>query len=221
MFRNVMIAVFLVCFSTPILAETITKGFEEQNALTEWEIDGNVTISAEQKHSGSNSLLVPAGSSAIFRASMENKFGSVTMWVYDSCVNNKTTTPGKNWTGPYFGVMNSDEQKFVFTPVWRETLKPDTYSMLWTAENKWFNIWPTGVARTTAGWHKFAFLQPDSNTLKVKIDDVESTGVNTKVLAGNLSFFNKGFVGLCLGGRDDLGLSNETFYYDDIVFDLQ
>lgn len=221
MFRNILTATLLVCFSTSLFAENIKKGFEEETALSEWQFEGDAAISTVQKKSGEKSLFVPARSTAICKISTENKFGTVTMWVYDSCVNNKTTSLGKNWSGPYFGVFNADGEKFVFTPVWRETAKPDIYSMLWTAEKQWFSLIPSQIKRENAGWYKFSFHQQNKNQFKIKVNDVESSKVKTKVDSGSLERFNKGFVGVCLGGGDDLGEKNETIYFDDIEFDLQ
>jgi len=217
MLKRIIIAMIIVMLGIVYsFAGKITEGFEDKAVLKKWEVEGDVAIVTDQKHGGKSSLYVPAGSSAVWRVSKENKFGTVTIWVYDSCVNNKESTPGKNWNGPYFGLVNEDDDKFVFTPVWRPYMKPTGYGMIWTAESQWYSPWWSRVMRSQAGWNKFTFDCSDDKTLRVIVnDEQESSGLAEKV-GENLKYFNKGFVGVCFGGRDDLGDKNEKFYFDDI-----
>ncbi len=217
MFKRMVLAVMAVSFASVLYAEKLTEGFEDKAVLKKWEIEGDVTIAETQFHGGKSSLSVPAGSTAAFRFSKENKFGTVTIWVYESLVN-KGKKPGKNWAGPYFGLINSDDDKAVELVAWREKSKSGSlnYRCVFTGENQWYNVWSSGIARK-AGWNKFTFNFPDEKTLGVNFNDAsEDTTFPTKK-----EFFNKGANGIVFGGGDNLKAENETFFYDDVEIDLK
>ena len=212
MLKRMVLVVMAVSFATSIYAAKITEGFEDKTVLKKWEIEGDAVISTDQQHGGKSSLYTPVGSTAIFRFSPDNKFGTVTMWVYDSSVNRK----GKG-DGPYFGLINSDDDKAVEAISFSPVLAMNQYAVIFTAENQWYNKWNSGIARAKATWMKFVFTFTDDKTLGVTANDVkEDTTFPTK-----LEFFNKGANGIVFGGGPSLGAKNETFYYDDIEIDVK
>lgn len=212
MFKRMVLIVMSVSFAASLYAAKITEGFEDKTVLKKWEIDGDAVISTDQKHGDKSSLLVPAGATATFRFSPENKYGTVTMWVFDSFAVKK----GKAG-GPYFGLINSDDDKAVEIVHFAPYLNINYYSNVFTAENQWYSQGYSGIARPKAAWGKFTFTFTDDKTLGVTYnDDKEDSIFPTK-----LEFFNKGANGIILGGGPSLGAKNETFYYDDIEIDVK
>ncbi len=212
MLKNIVLPVFAVCLAVSLQAAKLTEGFEDKAALKKWEVQGDAVISQEQKHGGNSSLFVPNGATAVFKFSPENKFGTVTMWVYDSFVNKK----GKG-SGPYFGLMNSEEEKAVIILSFAPQVSPTVYSDIFTAETNWSSPWSSGIQRARKAWAKFTFTFTDDKTLGVTCnEDKEDTTFPTK-----LEFFNKGANSIILGGGPNLGAKNETFYFDDIEIDVK
>ena len=215
MIKRMELAVMAVSFATSIYAAKITEGFEDKTVLKKWEIEGDVAISADQFHGGKSALFVPAGAAATFRFSTENVFGTVTMWVYDSFVN-KGSKPGKAWNGPYFGLVNSDDDKAVERIAWRSYGNVNNYAVVFTGENQWFDMWGSGFARKK-GWNKFIFNFTDEKTLGVTYnDEKEDITFPTKI-----EFFNKGVNGIVLNGGDALKSSDETVFLDDVEIDVK
>ena len=214
MLKKIVLAVMAVSFATSIYAAKITEGFEDKTVLKKWEIEGDVTISTDQKHGGNSSLFTPFGSTATFRFSTENKFGTVTMWVYDSFAVKKAPS-GSN--GPYFGLINSDDDKAVEVICYRPYLTINDYSEMFTAEAQWFSPWHSAISRPKAAWGKWLFTFTDDKTLGATFnDEKESAAFSTK-----LEFFKKGANGIVLSGGPSLGAKNETFYFDDIEIDVK
>ncbi len=210
-----VLAAMVVSFAASIYAAKTTEGFEDKTVLKKWEIEGDAAISEDQKHAGKSALSVPAGASATFRFSTENVFGTVTMWVYESLVN-KGSKPGKGWNGPYFGLVNSDDDKAVERIVWRSYGNVNNYAVIFTGENQWFSTWSSGFSRKK-GWNKFVFAFTDEKTLGVTYnDEKEDTTFPTKV-----EFFNKGANGIVFGGGEALTAGNETMYFDDLEIDVK
>ncbi len=217
MCKKILLLVVVAGISSMVFAEKITQGFEDKAILKKMEVEGDAALSTDQKHSGENSLYLPPKATAALRFGAENKYGSVTLWVYDSCVNNKASTPNKAWKGPYFGLINSDDDKVVLFPVWSKNIKPNDYAVCFTAENQWFDKWHSAIKRPEAGWRKFTFTFLDDKSLSIVADDDKEAGeVDVKK-----EFFKKGANGVCFGGGDDLGAKNEKFYYDDLEIDLK
>lgn len=216
MLKRIVMSLVVVSFASSLFAAKKTEGFEDKSVLKKWEIEGDAVINSTQKHSGKNALSVPAGATATLRFGTDDKFGSVSMWVYDSCVNTKDQ-PGKNWNGPYFGLINSDDDKAVEFVCWRPYLSAGAYSDVFTSENQWSNVWYSQIARKAAGWNKFTFTFTDEATLGVTFNDEKEDNVFPK----KLEFFKRGANGLILGGGQDLGDRNESFYYDDIEIDMK
>lgn len=217
MLRKFVVAVVVAVLASSVFASKVTEGFEDKTVLKKWETEGDVVISSEQKHGGKNALFVPAAASATLRFSAENSFGAINIWVYDSCVNIKATTPGKNWNGPHFGLINSDDDKLAFLPLWRSYVKPHAFGVVFTAENQWFNQWSTGARRKAAGWMKVTFSFPDEKTLAVTFNDEKEAGS----VAERLQYFNKGANGIIFNGGQDIGEKNETFFFDDLEIDVK
>ncbi len=212
MVRKLVMAVMVVCFGFSLYAAKISEGFEDKTVLKKWEIEGDVAVSDAQKHGGNSSLFTPAGATAIFRFSTENKFGTVTMWVYDSFAVKKGTG-----SGPYFGLINSDDDKAVEIISYKPYLNLNDYSEVFTAENQWFSPWHSAIKRPKAAWGKFTFTFTDDKTLGATFnDDKESAQFSNK-----LEFFNKGANGIILSGGASQGAKNETFYFDDIEIDVK
>ncbi len=217
MLKKMVLAVMALSFAAVVYAAKTAEGFEDKAILKKWEVEGDVTISTDQFHGGASSLSVPAGATASFRFSTENKFGTVTMWVYDSLAV-QTNKKDKNWNGPYFGLVNSDDDKAVELVAFRSQSSSGAknYRVVFTGENQWFNVWSSGIARKK-GWNKFVFTFTDAKTLGVTYnDEKEDTTFPTK-----LEFFNKGANGITFSGGSVLKPDNETFYYDDIEIDLK
>ena len=141
----------------------------------------------------------------------------VTMWVYDSGVNSKESSVGKAWNGPFFGLVNSDDDKMILTPVWRAYMKPFGYAVFFTGENQMYSPGWTSVSRKAAVWVKVTFTFTDAKTLSVTFDDEKEA----KHVPDKLEFFNKGANGITFGGGQDLKKNNETFYFDDIEIDVK
>ncbi len=212
MVKKLVLTAMVLGFAASLYAAKITEGFEDKAVLKKWEIEGDATISTDQQHGGKSSLYTPVGSTAIFRFSPENKFGTVTMWIYDSFVNKK----GKS-DGPYFGLINSDDDKAVELISFAPYLAMNQYSVVFTGENQWFNKWNSGISRAKAAWMKFVFTFTDEKTLGVTSNDEKEDST----FPGKLEFFNKGANGIVFGGGTDLKPKNETFYYDDIEIDVK
>jgi len=202
-----------VSFATSIYAAKMTEGFEDKTVLKKWEIDGDVVVSADQKHGGNTALFVPAGATATWRFATENKFGTISMWVYDSFAVKK----GKAGGGPYFGLINGDDDKAVEMIHFAPYLSINHYSNVFTAENQWYSQGYSGIVRPKAAWGKFTFTFTDSKTLGVTYNDEKEDSI----FPTKLEFFNKGANGLIFAGGPNLGAKNETFYYDDIEIDLK
>ena len=213
-----VLTIMIVSLAVSMYAAKVTEGFEDKTILKNWEIEGDVAISGGQKHSGKSALFVPAGAKAILRFGAENKYGTVTIWVYDSYVNNKKNKPGKEWNGPYFGLINSDDDKAVEILAWKTWLSVLNYNQVFTAENQWFSIGWSGLKRPeAAAWSKFTFTFPNDKTLGLTFnDEKEVNGWPEKI-----EFFNKGANGIVFGGGQDIKDKNETFYYDDIEIDVK
>ncbi len=212
MAKQLVMAVLALCFGMSLYAAKITEGFEDKTVLKKWEIEGDAVISTDQQHGGKSSLYTPAGSTAIFRFSPENKFGTVTMWVYDSFAVKK----GKG-DGPYFGLINSDDDKAVEIVSYKPYLNINDYSEIFTAESQWFSPWHSAIKRAKAAWSKFTFTFTDANTLGATFnDEKESAAFSTK-----LEYFNKGANGVVFAGGANHGAKNETFYFDDIEIDVK
>ena len=217
MLRRMMLTAMALSFSASVYAAKITEGFEDTAVLKKWEIEGDAKISEAQFHGGKSALSVPAGATAIFRFSTENKFGTVIMWVYDS-FSTKGSKLAKNWSGPYFGLINSDDDKAVELVAFRtqSTSGVKNYRVVFTGENQWYNTWSSGIARK-AGWNKFTFTFTDDKTIEAAWND-EKKDVTFPL---KLQFFNKGASGIIFGGGENLKADNETFYYDDIEIEVK
>ena len=216
MFKNIVMSLVFLSFSFSILEAKTFEGFEDKAVLKNWEIEGEAVISKEQKHGGKTSLSVAPGSTALFRFGAENSYGSVTIWVYDSSVN-KGNSPGKNWNGPYFGLVNSDDDKMVILPIWRPYLKPDGWCFIFTAESQWFSPWNAGVKRKAEGWVKFTFSFPNDKALGVTVDNQSEM----KSIGKKVEFFKLGANGVCLSGGTDLEDRSENFFFDDLEIDVR
>lgn len=212
MVRKLLMAVIALSFAVSMQAAKVTEGFEDKSVLKKWEIEGDAVIASTQKHAGKSSLFVPAGSSAVYRFSPENKFGTVSMWVYDS-YNNKS---GKG-TGPHFGLINSDDDKALIVVSYAPQVTVAHYSDIFTAENQMFNVWYSGVKRVAAAWAKFTFTFTDDKTLSCMVNDE----TEDKTFGSKLEFFSAGANGVVMVGGGDFGETNETFYYDDIEIDVK
>lgn len=216
--KNIVVLAVLF-LALPVYSGNIIKeGFEDWTSDLKggWETMGDVKVSSGQKHSGKAALFVPYGSQAEWKINeYEDKFGSVSFWVYDSKVGGVTGDwPSKN--GPNFGVRNIDGKYFVlgfqcsYNHVW------GTYFWCSTATDGWRSWWwPSedfGDTEVKKGWHKFTFNLPNSEALSVKIDDYEADIPMNKVK------YYKGFSGLHFeGGRN----GQETFYFDDIEVEFK
>ena len=214
MLKRMVLAVMAVSFAASMYAAKVTEGFESKEVLKKWEIEGDVSISVDQFHGGKSSLFVPVGATATFRFSPENKFGTVSMWIYDSFVA-KGSKPGKVWNGPYFGLVNSDDDKAVELIAWRAYTSVSAYNVVFTGENQWFNLGYSGVNRK-AGWTKAAFTFTDDKTIGVTFNDDKEDIVFSK----KVEFFNKGANGIVFAGGEALKPKDETFFVDDIEIDL-
>ena len=212
MVKNLVIAVVALCFAVSVSAEKLIEGFEDKDVLKKMEIEGDVAISADQKHAGNSSLFVPVGATATWRFSKENKFGTVTMWVYESLINIKV----KNMKGPHFGLINSDDDKAVLIGAVKLSSQTEYYRDIFTAENQWYSVWTSGFPRAPAGWKKFTFTFTDDKTLGVTLNDDAAD----KIFPGKVAFFNKGANGVIFGGGTDMKKNNETFYFDDVEVDV-
>ncbi len=215
MFKRIVLAVMAVSFASYIYAAKISEGFEDKAVLKKLELEGDVSVAADQFHGGKTALSVPAGAVATFKFNPENVFGTATMWVYDSFTA-KGSKPGKVWNGPYFGLINSDDDKAVEKISWRAYANVNNYTVVFTGENQWSNVWDSGISRKK-GWNKFVFTFTDDKTLGVTVND-EKEDVT---FPGKLEFFNKGANGLVFGGGEVLKPANETFYFDDIEIDFK
>lgn len=213
MLKRSVLAVMVLSFAMSMYAAKVTEGFEDKAVLKKWEIEGDVAISKDQKHGGKSSLFVPPGSSAVLRFSPEDKYGTVSMWIYDS-FNNKEAT---NWNGPYFGLINSDDDKAVEFIAFRAYTSLFHYNCIFTAENQWFSVCYSGIKRVAAAWAKFTFTFTDDKTLGANCNDESED----KVFPTRVEFFSKGANGVCFGGGTDIGEKNETFYIDDLEIDVK
>ena len=210
--RRLVMAVVALSFAASMYAAKITEGFEDKAVLKKWEIEGDAIINSVQKHGGKSALHVPAGASAVFRFSPENKYGTVTMWVYDSFVNKS----GKGMS-PQFGIINSDDDKALLVLSFAPQVSPTVYSDIFTAENQMFNIWYSGIHRPKAAWAKFSFSFPDDKSLGLNCNDEKEDSV----FSTKLEFFSQGANGITIAGGNDFGEKNETFYFDDIEIDVK
>jgi len=215
MLKKMVLFGMALSFVSTMYAAKITEDFENKETLKKWEIEGDAAISADQFHGGKTALAVPAGATATFRFSKENAFGTVTMWVYDSFVA-RGGKPGKNWNGPYFGLINSDDDKAVELIAWRAYSSVNSYNDVFTGENQWFNIWHSGIDRKK-GWSKFVFSFTDDKTLGVTANDAKED----VVFPTKLEFFNKGANGIVFGGGEVLKPVNETVFIDDMEIDVK
>ena len=218
MLKNTVIALLVLSFATSSFAAKVTEGFESKDVLKKWEIEGDAVIAADQFHGGKNSLKIPAGSSAVFRFSPDNSFGTVSLWLYDSCVNTSQSSMTKNWNGPFFGLINSDDDKALIRVIWRaKNAPPSGFVTTFTAENQMFSFGWASTSRKTAGWSKWTFSFTDDKTLGATYNDEKEV----KSFADKLEFFKAGANGIVMNGGGDLGEKNETFYYDDIKIDVK
>lgn len=217
MMKKLIITIVALSFAGSMYAAKITEGFEDKTVLKKWEIEGDAVISPTQKHGGKSALFTPAGSLAVFRFAPENKFGTISMWVYDSGNNSKESSVGKAWNGPYFGLINSDDDKLLLRPVWRPYMKPFGWAIFLTAENQMFSPNWSSVSRKASTWIKVTFSFPDEKTIGATFDDEKEA----KQLPEKVEFFNKGANGVAFAGGDDLGENNETFFFDDIEIDVK
>ena len=215
--KRLVMAVIALSFAASVYAAKVTEGFEDKAVLKKWEIEGDVVIAPTQKHGGKSSLHTPAGSSAVFRFAPDDKFGTVSMWVYDSGNNSKESSVGKGWNGPFFGLINSDDDKLLLRPIWRAYMKPFGWAIFLTAENQMFSPNWSSIRRNAAAWVKVTFNFPDAKTIGVTFDDEKEA----KQLPEKVEFFSRGANGITFGGGDDLGENNETFYFDDIEIDVK
>ena len=215
--RSLVFAVIAVSFSASLFAEKVTEGFEDKTVLKKWEIEGDAVISEDQFHGGKTSLKVPAGASAVYRFSKENAFGTVSFWMYDSCVNVSQTSMKTVWNGPHFGLINSDDDKALLRIMWRaKNAPPSGFCTTFTAENQMFTFGWASITRKTAGWGKWSFTFTDAKTLSAAFNDDKEV----KSFSDKIEFFNKGANGIVFNGGQDIKAKNETFYYDDIEIEL-
>ena len=210
-----VIALALGLASVFCFAEKVEQNFEKKDALKDWEIEGDVKIVTDQKHAGKSSLSVPVGGSAIWRFGKKDKYGKASIWVFDTCVNNKENKPGKKWDGPYFGLVNADEDKVVMWVSWRDWLK-SVWGICFTGESQFNKNWYPKGSKRISGWQNFIFEFPDAKTLTVTQDEKETTGFEEKV-----EYFKRGASGLVFNGGKTSGKEDETFYYDDIEITLK
>lgn len=175
----------------------IAEGFESKEILKKMEIEGDVVISGDQFHGGKTALYVPENSQAIFTIGTENKFGTASFWVYDSCNCKTEATAPLGWGGPFFGLVNADGDKVVLWAQSSKGVKFGTgYAVTFTAENQWFTKWWSKITRGKAGWNKYTFTCTDEKTLSVtQNDEKEVSSISEKV-----EFFNKGFTGIIMAG---------------------
>ena len=215
--KSTVLAVMVLCFASSVFAAKVTEGFEDKASLKKWELEGDVVIDGEQFHGGKTALKVPAGASATFRFAPENKFGTVSFWLYDSCVNVSQTSMKTVWNGPHFGLVNSDDDKALIRIMWRaKNAPPSGFCTTFTAENQMFTFGWASIMRKTAGWSKWTFSFTDAKTLGATVGDEKEV----KSFSDKLEFFNKGANGIVFNGGQDIKAKNETFYYDDIEIDV-
>ena len=218
MLKNMVLVVIAVSFATSLFAAKVVEGFEDKTVLKKWELEGDVVIAADQKHAGKSALKVPAGASAALRFSPDNSFGTVSMWIYDSCVNVSQSSFTAVWNGPHFGLINSDDDKALIRIMWRaQNAPPSGYCTTFTADNQMFSWGWGSVGRKTAGWNKWTFNFPDDKTIGCTFNDEKEVNA----FADKLEFFPSGANGIYLNGGQDIGEKNETFYYDDIEIDVK
>ena len=196
-----------VCFS-----EKIKEDFEKAD-LKKWEVDSEVKIATDQFHAGKKSLSVPLGNSAVWVLGKENKFGTVTVWVYDSKIGK--IEDEASLIGPHFGLKNSDDEMLkIGLRNEASGLKWGAYYWCSTLKNK-TSWWPVFSKKLfpAAGWYKFTITYMDKTNVEVTFNDEK-----TIPLPEDKTAFDTGFNAIFFNGGKN---GNETFYFDDIEIALK
>lgn len=212
MIKRIVLIMVAICFVVGLAYAKNYKEDFEKGSLKGWEIEGDAKIDSTQKHGGTKSLMMPAGSKAIWSVETDNKYGTMSMWVYISRV-------GKgfkgNMNGPNFGATNADGDFLVIGFVQRtDGNHPwgEFYSC--SSLDSIYAWWHPGLI-STAGWHRFDFDFSDKTTMTVLEDESKAGNIDVEKAQ-----FTAGFTGVILSGGQASD-NPETFFYDDIEIKMK
>ena len=229
MFKKIVLSAAITCLVVSVGYSKVTKEDFEKSSLKGWEIEGKAEISTEQKHGGQKALKVIQGAKVKWLLETEDKFGDVSMWVYNSAVGRKARN---NCDGPTWGIINSDGDYFKIGTVSRVPQSPISWGNLYFSSSLdniyswWYLGGETGVF-STKGWHKVVFSKPDAESIEVTVDEAPASALSMEMCK-----YETGFIGLIFSGGAGAGKegdkkaeawtgNNEIFFYDDIEINMK
>jgi len=133
--------------------------FDDNQALTNWTITGDVTVDLTKGRGGTGGALrVEPGAKALLKLRDRDESGRVEFWVYDdgtTPANPKSSRPGPRW-----GLVQSDGRLLAVGVLYASYLGGDEgYTATACDGRDWYDqlSW-LGVNRAPAGWHKWTFI---------------------------------------------------------------
>lgn len=214
-----VIAVF--CMASFAFAGTVKLDFENGSVDKGWQIKGKVEISDAKANGGKKALVVGEDSEIKIDVDKTDKFGKVTMSVYDNGFKHDHEKNGF-LQGPYWGIKNSKGEVLMTGVTFKDHTTGDKlYNWTTTAGGESdIYIWWMDVKRKE-GWHKWEFIYPnDMDSIKIVMDGESSPGDWT--FSRYKTNWTGGFNGIVIKGNKYITeKAKDPFCFDDIEIETK
>lgn len=153
------LVVSVACSLWPVTSsgqEPLQLKFSDKQALTGWEVSGDVSIDSSRSREGAaGALRVGAGGRAQLKLREKDQSGKVELWAYDD--GSTPANPKVNRVGPRWGLVQSDGKLLAVGILYASYLGgSEGYTATACDGRDWFDrLFWLGVKRAPAGWHKW------------------------------------------------------------------
>ena len=201
MHKKPALATLVLSFLIPITAAGAMD-------LTDWKVEGNVSLDASRSHANNGtSIKIAPGARATKTLRAADGSGHVSFWVYDDMTAPADPKVGRD--GPSWGIIEPDGQMLIVGPLYAGYLSGDEgYSAAAGKSQFFLDCQWTSVPRQP-GWRKWDFdFDPDKGfTIQVDGKPVRFDWNRTSVA---------GFSGIVLVGDATPGDKAQSLWVDDV-----
>ena len=212
----VSLSSFVWLDAAPFAGDTArTWTFGRGETLTDWTIEGDVTIDlAEGREGQGGALRIGPGGKALLKLRDRDESGKLEIWVYDD--GTIPEAPKARRVGPRWGLLDTDGNVVAIGILYASYLGGDEgYTATACDGSNWFDqlSW-LGVKRGAPGWHKWALNFDAEEGLLILHNDKD---VNVGLDAAKAGL--QGFSAIAIWG--DAGLDHQqTIRVDDLSVTL-
>ncbi len=193
--------------------------FDNNRALTNWTITGDVTIDPTKGRGGTTGALrVGPGAKALLKLRDKDESGQVEFWVYDDGA--APENPKVNRPGPRWGLVQNDGRVLAVGILYAGYLGgSEGYTATACDGRDWFDrLFWLGVNRAPAGWHKWTFTFDPEKDIQILHSDQNGKATHPPQF-DNTKAGLRGFSAIAVWG--DSGTDKgQTLWIDDVSVTL-